>query len=276
MSQNAVEWSSPERFILGEITASKPGGRALVRLAGIDLAWKSNRNTTAVAIGDLEGIGLTVRRVEKQLSLEELKSLIREEETLAGVAVDAPLVITNTKGQRPCDRSLSKHYARRNASCYPANLTLCGTRSPDFSDYLNQYGFEHLRKISEGRFQIECYPHPAMIEIFGLSERLAYKKGCVSLRRRGQISLAELIVALRRSRVISLRIEEEWQKYVSEEHIGSLVGAALKANEDVLDAIVCLYVAALFVTSAPHTVYGTRDSGYIYVPTQRCTTIANR
>ena len=247
-----------------------------MRLAGIDLAWKSNRNTTSAAIGDLEGNSLRVRRIEKQLSVEELKGLIRGENTLAGVAVDAPLIITNTYGQRPCDKYLSKHYARQNASCYPANLTLCGTRSPDFSAYLSRHGFEHLCRPSEGRFQIECYPHPAMIEIFGLPERLKYKKGCVSLRRKGQMNLSQLVLALRKSGVISLQIEREWQKYVNEEHIASLVGIALKANEDVLDAVVCLYVAALFATSVPHKVYGNRESGYIYVPTQKCIGGADR
>ena len=73
-----------------------------MRLAGIDLAWKSNRNTTAVAIGDLEGNSLRICRIEKKLSVEELKALIREEDSLAGVAVDAPLIITNEHDQRPC------------------------------------------------------------------------------------------------------------------------------------------------------------------------------
>ncbi|MFO7773508.1 MAG: DUF429 domain-containing protein [Dehalococcoidia bacterium] len=247
-----------------------------MRLAGINLAWKSDSNTTAVAIGDLEGGILSVRRIEKQLSVEELKGLIREENTIAGVAVDAPLIITNTQGQRLCDKCLSKHYARQNASCYPGNLTLCGTRSPDFSAYLSRHGFEHLCKPSEGRFQIECYPHPAMIEIFELPERLKYKKGCVSLRRKGQMNLSQLVLALRRSRVMSLQIEGEWQKYVNAGHIASLVGIALKANEDVLDAVVCLYVAALFATSVPHKVYGSLESGYIYVPTQKCIGSADR
>lgn len=246
-----------------------------MRLAGIDLAWKSNRNTTAVAIGDLEGNSLRIRRIEKKLSVEELKALIREEDSLAGVAVDAPLIITNKHGQRPCDKCLSKHYARQNASCYPANLTICGTRSPDFSAYLSQHGFKHLRNASEGRFQIECYPHPAMIEIFGLPERLKYKKGCVSLRKKGQMNLSQRVLALRKSRVVSLWVGEEWQTYVNEKHIKSLAGAALKVNEDVLDSIICLYVAALFATSMPHKVYGNRESGYIYVPMQKCTGIVD-
>lgn len=246
-----------------------------MRLAGIDLAWKSNRNTTAVAIGDLEGNKLRVRRIEKKLSVEELEALIREEDSLAGVAIDAPLIITNKHGQRPCDKCLSKHYARQNASCLPANLTICGTRSPDFSAYLRQHGFEHLQNASEGWFQIECYPHPAIIEIFGLPERLKYKKGCVSLRKKGQMKLSQCILALRKSRVVSLWVGEEWQTYLCPSHIESLAGAALKVNEDVLDSIICLYVAALFATSVPHKVYGNRESGYIYVPMQKCTTIAD-
>ena len=242
-----------------------------MRLAGIDLAWKSNRNTTAVAIGDLEGNSLCVRRIEKKLGVGELKALIREEDGLAGVAIDAPLIITNKDGQRPCDKCLSKHYARQNASCYPANLTLCGTRSPDFSAYLRQHGFEHLQTASEGRFQIECYPHPAIIEIFGLPERLKYKKGDVSLRKRGQMKLSNYVLALRESRVVSLSVDEKWQMYLSERHIESLAGADLKINEDVLDSIICLYVGALFAASVPHRIYRSQECGYIYIPLTKCT-----
>ena len=46
-----------------------------MRLAGIDLAWKSEKNTTAVAIGALEGQSLHVDRIEPALhGLEKLEA----------------------------------------------------------------------------------------------------------------------------------------------------------------------------------------------------------
>ena len=244
-----------------------------MRLAGIDLAWKSDRNTTAVAIGDLKGKSLRIGRIEPALrSLERLEALIRQEDRLVGVAVDAPLIINNESGQRRCETSLGSHYSRRKVSCHSSNLRRYpNAASVRLSVYLKERGFEHLRNVFEGRFQIECYPHPAIIEIFGLPERLKYKKGDVSLRKRGQMKLSKYVLALRESRVVSLSVDEKCQTYLSEKHIESLAGADLKTNEDVLDSIICLYVGALFAASVPHRIYGSREYGYIYVPAQKCT-----
>ena len=243
-----------------------------MRLAGIDLAWKSEINTTAVAIGDLKGKSLSIDRIEPALrGIEKLKDLIREEAGLVGVAVDAPLIINNESGQRECETSLSSYYSRRKVSCHSSNLS----RYPDatsvnLSVYLKEGGFEHIRSVYEGRFQIECYPHPAIIEIFGLPERLKYKKGGVSCRKQGQIKLSKYILALGQSRIVSLSVNKKILTYLSEKHIESLTGTALKSNEDALDSIVCLYVCALFATSVQHHIYGNLASGYIYVPTQKC------
>jgi predicted RNase H-like nuclease len=56
------------------------------------------------------------------------------------------------------------------------------------SRQLVRQGFQHLGRK---KWQIECYPHPAMIEMFRLDRRLAYKKGQVAERRAGQKRLAE-------------------------------------------------------------------------------------
>jgi predicted RNase H-like nuclease len=248
------------------------GGDTFMRLAGIDLAWKSDTNTTAVAIGDLEGRNLRVNRIEPAIpSLDRLEAMVREEVGLVGVAIDAPLIINNESGQRECERSLSAHYSRQKISCHSTNLLRYpNARSVKLSSYLYESRFEHLQSISEGKFQIECYPHPAIIEIFGLPERLKYKKGKVSDKKHGQMELAVYILALKKSRIASPSIDKKLQKFVSAKYIESLAGAALKTNEDVLDSIICLYVGALFAMSEPHQVYGCQESGYIYVPTQIC------
>lgn len=63
-----------------------------MRLAGIDLAWKSDKNSTAVAIGELEGNRLHVERIEPNLrGLNELEALFEGEARLVGVAIDGPL-----------------------------------------------------------------------------------------------------------------------------------------------------------------------------------------
>ena len=86
---------------------------------------------------------------------------------------------------------MSKVYAAKHAGCHACNKTLY----PDaavvaLSRQLHDAGYRHLGTTD--RFQIEIYPHPALIEIFDLPHRLLYKKGNVDSKRGGQIALASL------------------------------------------------------------------------------------
>ena len=106
--------------------------------------------------------------------------------------------------------------------------------------------------------------------MFGLKERLAYKKGRVSAKRQGQKDLADYLALLADSTVLPLHISENWNKCMSKVYIDSLSGAGLKQNEDLLDAIVCLYIAGLYTLNPNGRVFGDTREGYIYVPNQRC------
>ena len=130
-------------------------------------------------------------------------------------------------------------------------------------------GFAHLG-AADSPFQIECYPHPAIVEIFGLEKRLAYKRGKVTEKREGQITLAKLIRGLERSPVLKLKLKGEAREYTEEDRIRALSGRALKENEDALDSIICVYIAALYQVGVRHKIYGDLESGYIYVPQKKC------
>jgi len=243
-----------------------------MRLAGIDLAWKSQRNTTAVAFGDLSERCLRLAEIHRALrDLGELVSVIDAEDELYGIAIDAPLVINNQSGQRDCEKLLSQEYGGRCVSCHSSNLVLYkNTSSVELSRYLERHGFKHLQDVAVGKCQIECYPHPAILEMFGLPKRLAYKKGRVSDKKQGQIQLSNHIKTLAQSKVLPLIIGGKNRDCLEEENIRSLEGAGLKINEDVLDSIICLYICALFSKSVVHKTYGCVEDGYIYVPKQRC------
>ncbi|KTB48978.1 hypothetical protein DEALK_18250 [Dehalogenimonas alkenigignens] len=241
-------------------------------LAGVDLAWKNEKNPSAVSLGELSGSQLTVTKIiPAVIGFDRLSSLLLFENKLHGVAIDAPLVINNYSGQRECERLVSVDYGARGASCHASNLgNYPEPAGVKLSLFLEAKGYKHLRNAGNFRFQIECYPHPAIIEIFKLPERLTYKKGQVEVKRHGQVMLANYIKALGRSNVVSLSICDEYQKYLDDHYIWSLAGQALKTNEDVLDSIICLYIAALFSRLVPYQCYGSTENGYIYVPKQPC------
>lgn len=244
-----------------------------MKLAGIDLAWQCEKNTSAIAVGELSENTLFLEQVYPAVKgLGELTSIIESESDLVGIAIDAPLIIQNKIGQRDCERQLSKHYGTRKAACHPANLNLYpDPSSVRLSDVLVKRGYRHLQAPNQGMWQIECYPHPAIIEIFGLKERLLYKKGDVAQKRQGQVRLASSIKALANSSVIRLAIDPSHNSIMDEEFIYSLRGTHLKQNEDALDSVVCLYICSLYARSVDaSSTYGSVKNGYIYVPQLRC------
>jgi predicted RNase H-like nuclease len=104
-----------------------------------------------------------------------------------------------------------------------------------------------------------------MVELFGWRERLLYKRGSVAERKQGQIQLAQAILSLQTADV-SLVIEDPILESLQADYIEDLRGAAVKANEDLLDALVCLYIAALYKMGQAAYVFGDVESGYVWVP----------
>ena len=243
-----------------------------MQLAGIDLAWRSNKNPTALAIGLLNGRELKITAIAKDLfGIDPIVTYLNSLPDLYGIAIDGPLVIENSSGQRKCETLIGQTYGSRHASCHTSNLTLFPKAdSVQLSRILSSKGFQHLG-ANFGRWQIECYPHPALIEIFNLKERHPDKKGSVSAKRRGQCDLAEFLLKLAESPVLRLSVPDVLSQPLSQRHIEGLSGAALKQNEDILDAMVCLYVAGLYAIGNSDQVFGNASDGYIYVPRLRCT-----
>ena len=240
-------------------------------LAGVDLAWISDKNPTAIAYGSLRDCELTIDGVAENLyGAKSVIDSLAAINDLHGIAIDAPLIINNPTGQRPCERLLSSAYGARKAACHASNLNKYpDADSVQISVHLETLGFNHL--VAQGKhWQLECYPHPAIIEVFGLKERHLYKKGTVKDKRQGQSRLSEMLISLEQSNTLQLCIPEKFHDYFDPESIASLRGKQLKHNEDVLDAVVCLYIAGLYQIGNRDKVFGDTTDGYIYVPQKIC------
>ena len=238
-------------------------------LAGVDLAWQSANNPTAIAIGSLDSTGLTVSSVRPAVfGINAVLKALQEIDGLSGVAIDAPLIINNSSGQRLCEREIGVTYGSRKASCHTSNTSLYpDANSVELSNSLFRLGFSH---IDGAKWQIECYPHPALIEIFSLDERLKYKKGRVPEKKAGQVELGRLIDQLSSSPVLKLNAGGAIARHSDATYIESLKGQALKSNEDALDAIICLYIAALHSIGGMGREFGDVQDGYIWVPQRVC------
>ena len=241
-----------------------------MKLAGIDLAWKSEKNYTAIAYGSLDCAATRLTLDHLDPSIDCVDSIIQKikQHNVDGLAIDAPLIIQNDNGQRDCEKEIGREYGSRKAACHTTNKTLYpNAASVKLSKSLKNAKYSHLGKT---RWQIECYPHPALIECFKLCERLQYKKGTVTEKKKGQGKLASLINSLKDSPILALHIPKEHKHHFCPEEIDNLKGQCLKTNEDTLDAIVCLYIAGLFALDAEGKLFGDVNTGYIWVPQIKC------
>jgi predicted RNase H-like nuclease len=81
-------------------------------IIGVDLAWQSEKNSSAVAISKLENNALEIVQVEKRVvGLDNIVALVDQwvesDCKIAGVAIDASLIINNLTGQRECEKQVA-------------------------------------------------------------------------------------------------------------------------------------------------------------------------
>ena len=230
---------------------------------GIDLAWSGKNLSGGCA---LNGAGNIVD--ERMLgSDDEIAGWISQRlEGPAVVAIDAPLLVPNETGRRPCESAVAREYGSRKAGPHPANRSLLigrdgKIRGEELAARLGALGFGDPWAGSK-RTLVEVYPHPTLIETFGLEERLVYKaKTGVSVadRRRGLRRLAGLLKQLEHAdpalRGPEVTVDE------------TLRGAALKAVEDRLDARICAWVASVFGSDPDRIrLFGDSKTGHIAIP----------
>lgn len=229
---------------------------------GIDLAW-SDRNLSGVCALDQNGVLVDERLL--QTDDEILRWISAQLDGPAVAAIDAPLLVPNASGRRPCEAQVAKAYAAKKAGPHPANRALladdAGTiRGERLAAALGDLGFADPWAASD-RTLLEVYPHPTLIEVFALPERLLYKAKPglgVAGRRQGLRRLSGLLASLRIADppLVAPRVRISDTKK----------GSALKAIEDRLDARVCAWVASLWAHDRARVrLFGDSATGHIAI-----------
>ncbi len=267
---------------------------------GLDLAWSARHNTAAAVISydtiQNDGAGVLSQWASKLGDNGKILDFVRG---VAGpdlkyaspsldlalapalIAIDAPLVVPNVTGARLSDRIVSQVFRRFQAGTHPANRTNLGRYGNPPSDIrgetlaiqlASQLGFAHSpyvwsRQLSRQFF--ECYPHPAMVVLFDLQMTLKYKRKLRSVVNDRFAAYDALQQHLRNLANIPheprLLIPPDLLNRDTREIVG---GVALKQYEDLLDAIVCAYVAFYYWWwgTERNFVFGDLANGYIVTP----------
>lgn len=237
---------------------------------GVDLAW-GEKNPTGIAVLDDTGHLLHVEAVTTDDQI--LAALEPYTHDACLVAIDAPLIVKNPTGNRPCEADLNKDFARFDAGAHPSN-----TGKPEFRDeprgarLVQRLGLDMNPRSGRTRRAIEVYPHPATVALFRLGRILKYKnkpgRDLESLR--GQLlALIKLLESLTVADPPMVLDDPEgtWRALRSVVERAARK-AELRTVEDQVDAVVCAYVA-LFSARRPAdvTTYGDFERGYILTPT---------
>ncbi len=254
------------------MTGSERGRTAgAASFVGIDLAW-APRHPTGLAALVPGARGLEVAACEARVTDGEILAFVGERlADTTVVMVDAPLVVPNAGGMRPCDRLTHVRFGRQHAGAYPANRANMGRwnggrpRGEALREGLALLGFSAgllpSPPVAPGRYLFECYPHPAHIRLFGLRRVLKYKvkRQGYPLARREFARYLECLMGLREPR---LRLAPDLAASLD---VRRAVGRAYKEREDRLDALFCAYLAAL-VPLGRLEMLGAPEEGSIVVP----------
>lgn len=182
---------------------------------------------------------------------------------LVVAAVDAPLVVPNETGQRRCETDISRAFWRYKIGAHSSNRGRVEFNPPRAATLAQRFGWsvdpEH-RGSTHAPVCIEVYPHPAMVGLFGLAERIAYKSG--PARKEGFAALIEHLTSLRELRLDEHLRWSELSRVVADPKPGDLTRI-----EDELDAILCAHLAWLWHHRPDSLqVYGSLEDGYIVAP----------
>lgn len=242
-----------------------------MRFVGVDLAWTTRGRTGLCAIEDGVVTASTTVTGDGEL-MQWLEPRSRDDVLMA---IDAPLILRNETGRRPCDQPISRCFGRYEASTHSANLRLPSFRDGVRAELLARAldigvdpNFETGQPV---RRAIEVYPHPAIVALFDLPKTLKYKDKRGRTVESRKLALVELLVHIE-----SLRDREPALDVGSVPRWSEIVRAVNEASapihlsrvEDEIDSYVCAYIALYFWTHGAKRcrVAGNVATGYIVTP----------
>jgi len=150
---------------------------------------------------------------------------------------------------------VTKAYITRKAGTHSPTAQRPGPISRMLFEQLTQRGFEWLnaeaspQQNKNARVFIEIYPHPAIIEMLGLTERLKYKVSKLQKywpeldRERRRLAVIKNLNRLRAA--LNKRIAGVTQWLPAAQSFKQ--ASQLKGYEDALDAVVCAWIGCEFV-----------------------------
>ncbi|MGZ8746432.1 MAG: bifunctional ribonuclease/(p)ppGpp synthase [Mycobacterium sp.] len=240
-----------------------------MHFVGLDLAWGEVK-PTGVAVINADGALVHISAQTDDASILAATEAFVADDCVVGI--DAPLIVTNPTGNRPCEAALNRDFRGFEAGTHPSN-----TGKPEFANGPRGARLAAAMDLDldphspRPRRALEVYPHAASVALFRLRRTLKYKHKQGRKRDTLQselLRLMNLIEGLAETQVpLHVAQHEDWQRLRHSVETATRK-SELRRAEDPVDAVLCAYVA-LYAVRRPDdvTLYGDADTGYILTPT---------
>jgi len=222
-------------------------------IAGVDLSW-SFRKDSWVALAKRKGF------LYEFCDLFALKDFLDFEHFFAAhpsllLAIDAPLRIPNSDGNRKPERELAPLLRKAGWGILPISRSFILGRFPLL--------FEFHKLLEKHDFQVVPIPEPSKarvaIEVFASLSAIALCADLKIVRQRGEVFIEELLPCLKEETgsFFAKNLETYMRPLLLERQKG----------RDVVDALLCLYTAWV-ATVCPERIriFGNPEEGFIVVP----------
>lgn len=145
-----------------------------MKFIGVDLSWGLKRPSSLCVVRKT-GQGFCYETLVRLVSLRDFAAFFRREKEPLCLAVDAPLVVKNERGNRQAEREISALLRQFRGGILPINLTIVEKRYPRlplFWNLLHDHGFTMQSPFTHSFFRLAFEVFPPLI-VLGLWGREA-------------------------------------------------------------------------------------------------------
>lgn len=238
------------------------------RFLGLDMAW-APRNSSGGAVmeltedGDVKLVSTTSMRAH-----EDILGWVARNRGRSGcvLATNAPMIVENSNGRRPCDTLLEKHFEA--VDPYQVN-TVNASQPRMMGRALHRMGFD-LHPGAEGDRLVETYNQPTQILLFEVDRPVRLKVGPVGARKEAVDRFRDLLYE---------KLADASPRLLDSPALDALIDADLPSSngsrvgelEERLEAVLCAYTAAYLYLRGPAAcaMLGDLNEGYLLIPMTR-------
>ncbi len=239
-----------------------------IRYLGLDLGWTPRDSSGGVVLEPTEDGGVALVHADSLRAHEDVLRWVsrHRQRVRAVIAFNAPVVVENMGGSRPCDRDLQTHFSQYRIDEY-ANNVMSASHPRTMAKALFRMGFDP-NPAAEGDRLVETHLAAAQILLLGQERPVRLKVGPIGARKDAVERLRELIEEhLIDADVVPLRANDALDELM-EAHLPDLNGTRLGELEERLEALLSAYVAAWLgeLGTDACAFLGDLDTGYILLP----------